>query len=197
MGIGLFQLVVPDILADEVVDILLLIPVALALDGADELLDAGLHRLLVGADLPFVEEVLRDQLHAGGLGTEPVGKPGHVEDFRAVQPQLQKDLAQRPPLQPGNGEGGSQSGQPRLHGVVDLLMGAAQPLIVIGLHHRARRSAVRAAISSSVVDQLVQKRTASRCSSTCAHSSKTYFSRSRSICSFLRMGKIWFVGDWA
>ena len=74
MGVGLFQLVIPHVLTDEVVDVPLLFNLALVHGGAGQLGDPGGHGPLVLPDLPFVKEVLGQKLHRGGGGVDPAGE---------------------------------------------------------------------------------------------------------------------------
>lgn len=102
VGIGLFQLVIPDVLQNEGVDGQLLVPVAFPLQGPGQTVQPGGHRLAVLADLPLVEQILRQQLHMVRPGHPPVLKPGDVEHQRRVQLQPQIDVRQLRAVQPGH-----------------------------------------------------------------------------------------------
>ena len=138
MGIGLFQLVIAHVLADEVVDIALLFPVGHGLGRTGQLGHPGGQGPLVLLDLPLVKEVLGNELHTGGLGVYPVGKAGDIEELRAVQPQAEEDLTELLSLHPGDRKGGTQVGEPLLDGVVDALAVLVQLAEIIGLHLSGR-----------------------------------------------------------
>ena len=134
VGVGLFQLVVPHVLADEVVDVPLLFNLALVHGGAGQLGDPGGHGPLVLPDLPFVKEVLGQKLHRGGGGVDPAGEAGDIEDLRVVQAELEQDLPQLLHLQPGDGEGGAQLLQAGEDGVVGDLPGLSHAAVIVELH---------------------------------------------------------------
>ena len=134
VGIGLLQLVVVHIPADEVVDILFFLRRGQGHSRADQLVDPGGEGLLMLAHLTLAEPIVRQQLHIGGPRDKAVGKPGDVKDVRAVQTQLEKDVAQPAAIQTRDRKGGAQLGKSGFHCVVDALPGPVHLLIIIGFH---------------------------------------------------------------
>ena len=134
VGIGLFQLVVVYLGANKVVDIPLLLPLGQSLGGTGQPLHPGAQRLLVLPDAPLVKEVLGTKFHPKGIGVDPAGESSHVEYLRAVQTQVKQHVSQLLHVQTGHGEYRAQSLHAPLDGVIGLLHGFAQSLIVVGLH---------------------------------------------------------------
>ena len=89
VGVGLFQLVIAHVLADKIVDVQLLLPLAFRLYRAGQLGDPGGHGPLVLPDLSLVEEVLGEKVHAGSRRVDPAGEACDVEDLRVVQAELE------------------------------------------------------------------------------------------------------------
>ena len=100
MRVGLFQFVVPDILADEIMDVPLFFQRRHILRGTGQLFHPGRQSFLMVLDLALVKKIFRHQFHVVRSLVKAVGKAGDIEDLRAVQPQLEKNIAKFPILQP-------------------------------------------------------------------------------------------------
>ena len=94
VGIRLFQLIIPDVFQNKLVDGQLLLPVGLSRQGADQTVQPGGDRLPVLADLALIEQILRQQLHMVCPGNPAILKPGDVKQQRRVQLQPQVDVRQ-------------------------------------------------------------------------------------------------------
>ena len=134
MGVRLFQLIVSNILTDEIMDVPLFFQRRHILRGPGQLFYPGGQSLLVVLDLGLIKQIFRQQLHILRAGGEAVSKPGYIENLRAVQPQLKKDIAELPVFQPGYRKAGGEGSKPGLHGVVCHLLMSGHLLVIIGFH---------------------------------------------------------------
>ena len=90
VGIWLFQFVVADIFADEVMDIFFLIPLGKLHGGAHKLVYAGSQGFLMLPDFIFVEDIFRDQYQIWRVLVITVFKPHSPENLRVIQTKLEK-----------------------------------------------------------------------------------------------------------
>ena len=134
MGIGLFQLVIADILQNKVVNGQFLLQLTFPLQGPHEPLHPGGNSLLMGAYLALFKEVLRNKLHMVCPRIVPIAVPHHIKQQRRVQLQPQIYLRQPLTLQPGHPYRGRQRLQPGFHLLIGRLFCPIQPLIIVPVH---------------------------------------------------------------
>lgn len=89
VGIWLFQFVVADIFADEVMDIFFLIPLGKLHGGAHKLVYAGSQGFLMLPDFIFVEDIFRNQYQIWRVLVITVFKPHSPENLRVIQTKLE------------------------------------------------------------------------------------------------------------
>ena len=93
--IRLFKLIVANVFKDEIVDRTLLLRRSQAAQRAQQPRRACLDRLTVLADALFVKPILGAKVHKLRLGHGAARKADGVKNLRVIQPQLEKDRAER------------------------------------------------------------------------------------------------------
>ena len=134
MGIGFLQFIIADILADKIMDILLLFQFCHSHRRTDQFLHPRLHGLLMIFDLIFIKQVLRRQFHISRIRIVPEMKSADKKDLRTIQAQFQKNIRQFLSLHPWTGKGRRQGLYPRFHGVIDRLLLFIHMAVIIRFH---------------------------------------------------------------
>ena len=134
MGIGLFQLIVGDIFADKVVNVLLFFPLCELCGRSCQLFHPGLHGFLMFSDLIFLKQILRHEDDVGGVLIISIPITHHPEDLRMIQPQSEKYVIQFFRRDPRQLDLVCQRQHSLLHSVIGGLLGLVHFLVVICFH---------------------------------------------------------------
>ena len=131
MRIRLFQFVVAHLCEDEIVEIRFLFRVRFALHRTDEPRDPRLQRLLLLPNPALAEHVLRHKFHAVRPKRGAAGIPHHIENFRMVQPELEKQRAQRFAGQARDANGRRNLPKSGEQTAVNLLLHRREPPVIV------------------------------------------------------------------